>query len=101
MVQLISPIEIESDDEEAFLDGWKRLVDWLRGREGFLAARLHRSASSSARFRYVAMSIWQDQAAIADAMGDPDFLDLSDAIPVAIAPSVYELIEEVTGRHPA
>jgi hypothetical protein len=49
MVQLISPFEIESEDEEAFLDGWKRLVEWLRANEGFRAARLHRSASPTAR----------------------------------------------------
>ena len=99
MVHLISPVEVGSEDEEAFLDGWRRLTDWLRGREGFLAARLHRSACASARFRFVGMSIWEDQAAIATVMGDPEFLDLSKSIPVAISPSVYELIEEVTGEH--
>ena len=97
MVHMISPIEISSEDEEAFLDGWKRLIEWLRAKPGFRAARLHRSASSTARFRYVGMSIWDDQAAITAVMGDPDFLALSESIPVPISPSVYQLIEEVTG----
>jgi quinol monooxygenase YgiN len=97
MVHMISPFEISSEDEEAFLDGWKRLIEWLRAKAGFRAARLHRSASSTARFRYVGMSIWDDQAAITAVMGDPDFLALSESIPVPISPSVYQLIEEVTG----
>jgi len=98
MVQLISPFEIAAQDEEAFLDGWKRLVEWLRGREGFRAARLHRSASPTARFRYVGMSIWNDAGAITSAMGDAAFLEISESIPVAISPSVYELIAEVVGE---
>ena len=99
MVHLISPMEVEAEDEEAFLDDWKRLVDWLRGRAGFRAARLHRSTSPSARFRFVSMSIWEDQAAITAAMGDPDFLALSELLAMPRSPSSYELAEEVTGTY--
>jgi quinol monooxygenase YgiN len=99
MVHLISPMEVEPEDEEAFLDDWKRLVDWLRSRPGFRAARLHRSTSPSARFRFVSMSIWEDQAAITAAMGEPDFLELSELLAMPRSPSSYELLEEVTGTH--
>ena len=99
MVHLISPMEIEAEDEEAFLDDWKRLVDWLRGKEGFRAARLHRSTSPSARFRFVGMSIWENQAAITAVMGDPDFLEFSDSLATPRSPSAYEIIEEVAGSY--
>ena len=97
MIHLISPMEVEPEDEETFLDDWKRLADWLQGRAGFRAARLHRSTSPSAPFRFVSMSIWDDQAAITAAMGDPDFLALSDSLATPRSPSVYEILEEVTG----
>ena len=42
--------------------------------------------------------MWDSQAAITAALDDPRFLELSDAIPVRISPTVYEIIEEVTGN---
>ena len=98
MVTLISPLAVDSADEKEFLSGWKNLLEWLRSKDGFRAARLQRSVSSSAPFRFIGMSMWDSQAAITAALDDPRFLELSDAIPVRISPTVYEIIEEVTGN---
>jgi heme-degrading monooxygenase HmoA len=94
MVTLINPIEVPQGSEERCLDIWRRTADYLSEQDGFVSARLHRSLAPGARFRFVGISMWRDDAAISELLADEAFMALVDEMEFPSAPALYEVVEE-------
>jgi heme-degrading monooxygenase HmoA len=60
-------------EDEAFIGGWERAREFLSTQEGYLSARLHRSISQTADFRYVNVALWESEEAFRAATSRPEF----------------------------
>jgi heme-degrading monooxygenase HmoA len=89
-VVLINAFEVPASDDDAFVRGWQRARDFLRGQEGYLSSRLHRSLSPAADFRFVNVALWESEEAFRAATGRPEFK--SAAVPYAFHTSLYEVV---------
>ena len=59
-VTLINVFRVPADQEEAFLDGWKKTTESIRNKTGFLDARLHRNTGqANTEFLYVNVAHWR------------------------------------------
>jgi heme oxygenase (mycobilin-producing) len=91
-VVLINAFEVPEGEDEAFLDGWERLREFLCAQQGYLSTRLHRSLSPDANFRFVNVALWESEQAFRDATSQPALR----AVPVAFRfhASLYEVVRE-------
>jgi heme-degrading monooxygenase HmoA len=88
-VVLINAFEVPAGDDETFLRGWEHARDFLRTQPGFHSARLHRSLSPSADFRFVNVAVWASAAAFRAATSQPRFRDA--AMPYRFHAALYEV----------
>jgi heme-degrading monooxygenase HmoA len=91
-VVLINPFEVPPDRDGDFVSRWERARDFLRGRDGYVDAALHRSIAPEAEFRFVNVARWRSPAdfqAATAARGFP-----GRRMPYAAHPSLYEVIAE-------
>jgi heme oxygenase (mycobilin-producing) len=91
-VVLINAFEVPEGEDEAFLDGWERKREFLRAQEGYLSARLHRSLSPDADFRFVNVALWASEQAFRDATSQPEFR--AAPVPFRSHASLYEVVRE-------
>jgi len=66
-VVLINVFEVPPGSEQAFLAWWKEHSQLLKGEPGFIHARLHRSVSEDACFRFVNIAHWETAEFLATA----------------------------------
>jgi len=95
-VVLINLFEVPpgADADEAFLAGWGRTRDVLRGRPGYLGTRLHQSLAAAADFRFVNIAWWEGPQAFALALGDPGFRKAAAGIHYPAHPSLYQVVRQ-------
>jgi heme-degrading monooxygenase HmoA len=91
-VVLINAFEVPEGADEAFLKGWERSRDFLARQEGYLSARLHRSLSPDADFRFVNVALWESEQAFRDATSRPEFRNAP--VPFPFHASLYEIVRE-------
>jgi heme oxygenase (mycobilin-producing) len=93
-VVLINAFEVPEEDDEAFLNGWKRAQEFLSTRDGYVFTRLHRSLSPDADFRFVNVALWESAQAFRHATSRPEFRDAP--VPFRFHASLYEVVREDT-----
>ena len=71
-VVFINCFEVPAGREEAFLELWAQIDDYMCVRDGFRWRNLHRSLDDATRLRYVNVAGW-DSAAQFDAAHDEGF----------------------------
>ncbi len=91
-VVLINLFEVPPESDEAFLAGWERARDFMRGRDGYIGTSLHRSLEPDARFRFVNVARWTSPDAFRAAISDPGFP--GRAAPFPSHPALYEVVRE-------
>jgi heme oxygenase (mycobilin-producing) len=91
-VVLINAFEVPEEDDEAFLNGWKRAQEFLSTRDGYVSTRLHRSLSPDADFRFVNVALWESPQAFRDATSQPEFSNAR--VPFRFHASLYEVVSE-------
>jgi heme-degrading monooxygenase HmoA len=91
-VVLINAFEVPAGEDEAFLRGWKRAQGFLRAQDGYLSARLHRSVSPNADFRFVNVALWQSPESFRAATSQPEFRDAP--FPFPFHASLYEVVRD-------
>ena len=96
MITVITPLEVPPEEEGVLQETWKRGMEIARHRPGFLAARLQRSCGSNARFRFIAMSMWESSQAYSDALDDKSLVAILMDLEIPVSPSIYEIVAEVT-----
>jgi heme-degrading monooxygenase HmoA len=89
---LINAFEVPEGDDEAFLHAWERARAFLSAQPGYLSARLHRSLSPSADFRFVNIALWQSPQAFRAATAQPGFT--SAPVPFPFHASLYEVVNQ-------
>jgi heme-degrading monooxygenase HmoA len=87
-VVLINPFEVPPDSDEPFVSGWERARAALAQQQGYLGARLHRSAAP-ADFRFVDIARWSSPLMFARALKRPEFTDAAAAMPFPSHPALY------------
>jgi hypothetical protein len=94
MLVLINLIEDDATNEGIVAESWARLADFVSTHEGFISAKLHKSLGTGASYRYVAISMWESEGAIASILGDVKFLEIAAELNLSGNPSAYEVIDE-------
>jgi heme-degrading monooxygenase HmoA len=89
---LINLFDVPDGADDQFLPVWERTRKVLRTRPGYLAARLHRSLSPEARFRFVNVAGWHDPQAFQQAIGDPGFREAAAGIQRWAHASLYQVV---------
>ena len=72
MVTLVNCFEVPAGREEEFFALWQQVNTYMRGKNGYLEHKLHRSLAPDARFRFVNVARWASQADL-DAAHDDGF----------------------------
>jgi len=96
MIVLINSFEVEPQNEQAFLAGWKRVSEVMERRPGFIHTRLHRAVSTGARF--VNVGEWESHEAFAAALASPEFREAAQGIVglATMSPALYDVVYEAT-----
>jgi quinol monooxygenase YgiN len=95
-VTLINPFEIDPENDDRFLESWKKAADFMKRQPGFIKTNLHRSLSPDARFRFVNVAEWESPQHFMAAVQSPDFQALAQSAP----PNFPALYEVVTSQDP-
>jgi heme-degrading monooxygenase HmoA len=93
-VILINPFEVPPGNDDEFLKGWERAADFLRQQPGFITARLHRSLSPEARFRFINVAEWESPQHFQAAVGKEEFRRMA-ADTAQNYPALFEVIRTV------
>ncbi len=75
MVTLINVFEIEPDEQERFLAGWRERAEFMSIQPGFRSFRLHRALSPDSRFQLINVAEWESADALQAATAQPAFQD--------------------------
>ena len=94
MLVLINLIEDDATNEGSVTESWARLIDFVSTYEGFISAKLHKSLGTAASYKYVAISNWESEGAIASILGDEKFLEIAAELNWSGNPTAYEVIDE-------
>ena len=89
-VVLINAFEVPPDSDDAFLESWERSREFLRAQDGYMSARLHRSLSPDADFRFVNVALWESADAFRAATSHPEFRAAAGLFPAH--PALYEVV---------
>ena len=91
-VVLINAFEVPAGEDPAFVPGWERARDALRGQRGYLGTRLYRSLQRDADFRFVHVAPWESVEAFGAALGRPEFRAAAQAMSHRAHPALYEVV---------
>jgi heme-degrading monooxygenase HmoA len=97
-VVFINCFEVPPGREEAFLELWAQIDDYMRAQPGFLWRRLHRALSDDTRLRYVNVAGWAS-AGDFDTAHDDTFRQLQGQAGWAefpALPALYAVEDEVS-----
>lgn len=100
-VTLINVFEVPADQVGAFIAQWRVRAEIMAAAPGFRDARLHRAASSQARFQLVNVAHWDSRADLDAALGGRAFQDRLRALRedpefrFSANPAVYEVVAEL------
>jgi heme-degrading monooxygenase HmoA len=90
---LISPFEVDADEDDRFLAAWEPARAVLAEQPGYLGTRLHR-ALAAADFRFVNVARWSSPLAFSKAVGRPEFQRAAAEMPFPSHPALYQIIRD-------
>ena len=102
-ITLINVFEVPAEEVEEFIARWRTRAKVMAAAPGFRDARLHRAASSQARFRLVNVAHWDSTADLEAAFGRGPFQDNLTALredskfQFSANPAVYHVVAELGG----
>ena len=89
---LINSFEVPEGQDETFLARWGEAAEYMRRQDGFISTKLHASLNPQVRFRFVNVAEWRSPAHFQRAIGTEEFARISERMPYAHFPSVYQVI---------
>ena len=95
-ITLVNCFEVPSSREEEFFILWQQVNTYMRGKNGYLGHKLHRSLTSDARFRFVNVAQWASTESF-NAAHDAGFRALVSQPAWASFrsfPTLYEVVHE-------
>lgn len=99
-ITFINVFEIESEQLESFLTGWRERAAFMSKQPGFRSFRLHRALSPDSRFQLVNVAEWESPDALDAAMAQETFKAsvrrAVDELGVTAHPGVYRVAFELT-----
>jgi heme oxygenase (mycobilin-producing) len=97
-VTLINVFEVPTEEVDGFVEGWNRIAEVLRHKDGFRDTVLHEAVSGEARFQFINIAHWDSAEAFRTAMADAGFQQASAgrAGKVAANPALYRVAVSIT-----
>jgi heme-degrading monooxygenase HmoA len=74
-ITFINVFEIEPEQVDGFLAGWRERAEFMSKQPGFRSFRLHRALRPDARFQLVNVAEWDSAEALRAATAQPTFQD--------------------------
>jgi heme-degrading monooxygenase HmoA len=101
-VTLINVFEIDHEQVESFLQGWRERADFMSKQPGFRSFRLHRALSSDSRFQLVNVAEWDSADALGAATAQDEFQQsirrsMQDFAVIG-HPAIYRVAVDVTAE---
>ena len=91
-VILINPFEVPAGtDDDEFLRGWERAVEYMQRQPGFLNSRLHRALGPDARFRFINVAEWESPQDFQAALSSDEFRQIARGGAPG-SPALYEVV---------
>jgi heme oxygenase (mycobilin-producing) len=98
-VTLVNTFEIDPDQADAFLAGWRERAEFMSRQPGFRSFRMHRALSPDARFQLVNVAEWDNADALRAATAQPEFQESvrrqMSEFEVTANPAVYRVALEL------
>jgi len=98
-ITLINVFEIQPENVESFLVGWRERAAIMSKQPGFLSLRLHHAQSPASRFQVVNVAQWESDEALRAATARADFQAsarrAADESGVTAHPGIYRVVFEV------
>jgi heme-degrading monooxygenase HmoA len=97
-VVLINAFELPGNaNDQDFLAGWDRAVEYLQNQPGFVNTRLHRAVTPDARFRFVNVAEWNSPQDFAAAVTSEQFQEIASRGPAGTR-ALYEVVRSVQSK---
>jgi heme oxygenase (mycobilin-producing) len=104
-ITLINVFEVDPDQLEAFLAGWRERAELMSARPGFRSLRLHRALTREARFQVVNVAQWDNSDALQAAMLQQDWrgkvASAVDQLGFTANPGIYRVAFEIRDLIPS
>jgi heme-degrading monooxygenase HmoA len=93
-IVLIHPFQVETHQEQEFLNAWKQVDYYMQNQAGFIETSLHKALSDGLKaFSFVNIAHWESADAFFNAVKNPDFQLLSKhVLNFSKGPGLYEII---------
>jgi heme-degrading monooxygenase HmoA len=75
MITFINVFEIEPEQVETFLAGWRERAEFMSRQPGFRSFRLHRALAPDSRFQLINVAEWDSAETLQSASSQPEFVD--------------------------
>ncbi len=98
-ITFVNVFEIEPQQLDLFLVGWRERAEFMSHQPGFRSFRLHRALSPESRFQLINVAEWESAEALRAATSHADFQasvqDVVTQFGVTAYPGVYRVAVEV------
>ena len=99
-VTFVNVFELNPDDVDEFIQGWKERGEFMSRQPGFRSFRLHRALSPDASYQLINVAVWESLDAVLAATAQPEFQamigEVGTRFDVTAHPGVYTTIVEAT-----
>jgi heme-degrading monooxygenase HmoA len=86
---------VPDDRIDEALEAWERIATFLERQDGFVSARLHRTADERSHYGLVTVAEWESAEHFAAALGSDEFQVLDrDLADFPRRPGIYEVVRE-------
>ena len=93
-VVLINPFEVPPEAEDRFVPAWRQAAEYMRRQPGFVSSRLHKAASSDARFGFINVAEWESPEAFQAAVSTEEFRRMAEGGPPN-HPALFRIIASI------
>jgi heme oxygenase (mycobilin-producing) len=99
-VTFVNVFELDPDNVDEFMQGWKERAEIMRTQPGFRSFRLHRALIPDASYQLVNVAVWESLNALRAATAKPEFQasirEAAARFGAVAHPGVYTTVVEAT-----
>jgi len=91
---LIHPFQVNAEQEQHFLDCWKKVDEYMKKQKGFISTSLYRGLSHPklAAFSFINVALWENNEAFQLAVSNDNFMLLAkEVLTFSRGPGLYNL----------
>lgn len=91
---LIHPFQLSAEQEQHFLESWKKVDDYMKKQKGFISTTLYRGLSHPklTTFSFINVALWENADAFQLAVNNDQFMLLAkEVLTFSRGPGIYNV----------